>query len=254
MVVLGAYKLLQSRSLPVQWMTPLESRNPGTIYLASAAYRAELWGSGIMWQQRNTRSKRTDTSIWGMTHTACGHWEIPGCFPGAGHSLTVLHWRKEMCLIFLPLGFCWKEWQLVWSSVVSSQNLGEGAGIFLWKPRQRNLSPWFPVRLSTVLLCVPWSLAGACLWCCCWMRRWERTLVVPQQRSSILSEELSWVPGKGKPQELAKPALAAMERALGWLFPALPQRTCISNPRILRGRDEATSHHCCESAASARGT
>lgn len=39
--------------------------------------------------------------------------------------------------------------------------------------------------------------------------------MVPWQRGSILSEELGWVLGKGKPQELAKPVLAAVKRALG---------------------------------------
>lgn len=212
-------------------------------------------GAVVTLDNRETQSVKGEISASETWYTLpVGHWETSGGFPGACHSVTVLHGGKEICLIFLPLGFCWKEQQLAWSSAVSCRSLGEGAGSFLWKPRQGNLSLWFLVRQSNILLCVPWSLAGACLWCCCWMQCWERNLVVPWQRSSILSEELGWAPGKGKPQEQAKTVLAAMKRALGWLFPALPQWTCISNPKILRDKDKATSCHCCEPAASARDT
>lgn len=73
-------------------------------------------GAAVTCDSRGTQSAKGEILASEAWHTLpVWHWET-----SAGHSVTVLQWGKEICLIFLPLGFCWKEWQLVWSSAVSS--------------------------------------------------------------------------------------------------------------------------------------
>lgn len=130
-------KALQSRSLPVQRITFLGGQKSLHCLPVSSCLLSATLGQWVyVTAEECDQHKESYQQLRRDVHNASGTlgvlwWLLLNC-PSPG---------KRDLLNFLLHGFCWKECQLVQSSIVLSQSLGEGDSSYFSGKRGKKIQP-----------------------------------------------------------------------------------------------------------------